>query len=281
MKRLLCILFASPIALLAQLEIIPVSELRAVFAGDRAISVTFHNPTAKPASINVQTQLWQVSSATEMLAGEFGPWKRLEVLAGQTILETVAVTLPLVRAETLFQLRFCDAENKEIDRVSIHVFPDNLLKQLALLVDQDGLGVLDPDNVLKPLLRRSKVAFKDIEEGGGFSEFDGKLAIVGPFRPKDSMPENLRKRIDARTIGSIVWIQPSNPSADPLLPLYLVRQGEATVAIVQNHIVSNLATSPRAQLNLIRCARLALSPELLGLPDGKQLPGADRRRHEE
>jgi len=73
----------------------------AVFGnGSRAIWAKFHNPTAQPAEINLRFRLFQASASTMMPVGEPKTWKTITLLAGQTVLESLTVELPQVRAET-------------------------------------------------------------------------------------------------------------------------------------------------------------------------------------
>ena len=78
----------------AQLQALPDKERQRVFAGEgRRITVLFHNPSDSPVDADLRTRLYQASSATAMPLGE-APWKKLEVLPGQTVLESATLTLP-------------------------------------------------------------------------------------------------------------------------------------------------------------------------------------------
>jgi hypothetical protein len=256
--------------LFAQLEIIPAQETPLVFSGKQTLEVIFKNPADKTNASELRTRLYQASSATLLPMGESEPWKHLQVLAGQTVIENLAVNFPAVRAITEFRVRF-SADEKQIADVKIQVVPDDLLKQLSALADKSPIGVLDPNHQLKPLLEKNKVEFHDLEKDTGFDGFQGKLVIVGPFRSKDSVPENLGKRIAAKREKplAIVWIQPPDAKSNPLLPVYLMRENETAIVIVQNDVVAKLAESPKSQLNLLRAAQLALHPESIRLPENQ------------
>ncbi|MEO7298745.1 MAG: hypothetical protein ABI042_09240 [Verrucomicrobiota bacterium] len=271
MKRLLFILFFLPGALWAQLEIIPAKETPLVFGGKtQVIEFIFKNPTDKAITADLRLQLFQASSATLLPIADAKPWKQLQVLPRQTVIENLPVEIPTVRAITEFRVRFSEDE-KPIADLKVRVAPEDLLKQLFALTEKTPTGILDPDNQLKPLLKKCKVEFHDLEKDSGFDGFQGKLAIIGPFRSKDSVPENLKKRVSAKREKSlaIVWIQPPEMKADTLLPIYFVRENENAIVIVRNEVVANLAESPQSQLNLIRATQLALHPESLQLPENE------------
>jgi len=132
-----------------------------------------------------------------------------------------------------------------------------------------ALGVFDPADRLKPLLKNAGVAFFDFELSG-FDNFEPLLAIIGPFEAKGQMREGLAVPIKAlaRKGTAVVWLQPPTERRDQLKPsFYAVSEGEGTVVVVQAGLVSNLADDPQAQLNLIQLCRQALRPEAPRLPD--------------
>lgn len=263
---LFCIL--CPLLAHAGLEVIPSKEMVSVFSGPQQIPVLWRNATDKNVKVSLQTRLFQASSATVMPVAAAAPWKTMEVLAGQTVLENVPVTLPAVRTTTTFELRFLDEAATESGKIQIRAYPDGMLKELAGLDETNSFAVLDPDNLLKPELSKCNVSFEDLEENAGFDSFAGRLAIIGPFSNKDSVPDNLKKRIQNQSTKrrAIVWIQPPS-TGECVLPVYIVREGDTTIVVVCDRFVANLAGSPQAQHNLLYCAQLALNPGSLQLPN--------------
>ena len=61
-----------------------------------------------------------------------------------------------MKAETKFLVQWLEDSNSVIGRTEVLVYPTNLLHELKLLVDEseDNLGVLDPQNQLKPALKQ-------------------------------------------------------------------------------------------------------------------------------
>jgi hypothetical protein len=251
-----------------QLQIVPDPSAQAVFAGERRpVRVTVQNPDGKTADVDFRIRLHQTSSATTILMGET-PWKKLQVLPGQTVLELAPVTFPAVKAETRFLIQWLDGASQVIGKTDVMVYPPDLLKELKPLCGDEPLGVFDPQNLLKPSLKTAGVEISDLEDAG-FEDFHGKLAILGPFQSKAPLRESLPGQVKALAGKgvAVVWLQPPPEKRDPSKPsFYTVPESKAAVVVVQADQVAGPSENPRAQLNLIHFARLALHPEPLRLP---------------
>ena len=265
MKIWLAILLAAcPISLRAQLEWVLEDAPQVVFAGEaRKIRVAFSNPTDKTVEVQIRTRLFQSSSATAMPLGQAQPWKKVQVLAGQTIIESATLSFPAVKVGTRFLVHWLDERGKVLGPTEITVHPPGLLKELKALAGERSLGVFDPRDQLKPLLKQLMVDFEDLEQTG-WENFSGRLAIVGPLTPQDQSPTDLASRIKsaAKAGRAVVWMQlPSRPPTDLELPAYLIREGDGTVVVARSKTFSELAENPRGQLILVHLASLALKPE--------------------
>jgi hypothetical protein len=252
----------------AQFKVLPDDEPQRVFAGEsRAVSVRFHNPGAITVEADLRIQLYQTSTSTAAPLGDT-PWKRLQVLPGQTVLESAKLAFPDVKAETRFLVRWLAETNSLLGTTEVLVYPTRLLAEPKSLADAEALGVFDPGDQLKPSLRLAKVAFTDLEDAG-IATFRGRLAIVGPFSTKTDLPFDLAQRVAemARKGVAAVWLQPPPGPREKLQPsFYSVPLGTNAVVIAQAGLVANLADSPRAQLNLLHLCRVALYPEPPRLP---------------
>lgn len=136
------------------------------------------------------------------------------------------------------------------------------------MAGEEALGVFDPQNQLKPLLKNLKLAFTDLENSD-LENFSGKLAIIGPFASKAQMRDGLAKQIQAlaKKGTAIVWLQPPPGKRDKLAPsFYSVSDSTNAVVIVQPELMSHLPENPQAQLNLIYFCKLALHPQPAVLP---------------
>lgn len=240
--------------------------------GERVITATFENlgETAVQAGMNLQ--LVQTSYATAVLLSET-PWKTLKVLPGQTVLESVRLDFPEVRAETPFAIRWLESTNRVVGVSQVQAYPTNLLQELSALVGEDGrLGLFDPADQLKPILRSLRVEFEDLENSG-VAGFRGQLAILGPFESKSDMPGDLVRRVQEMASKGVptVWMQPPPGPRDKLQPSFVtVPVDEGTVVLMQHNLIPDLAANPQSQLNLIHCCRLAVRPEPARLPQMRE-----------
>ena len=286
------------------LAVVRDGEPTRVFAGAaRQIAVVWQHTGDAAVTADVRMRLIQTSSATAVTIGEW-PWKKLQVLPGQTVLEKASLDFPEVKAETRFVIKWLDgssgtgvppvrssngtekdpahgASPEQIRKMPVPllgttevlVYPTNLLAELKTLAGEEQLlGVFDPDNVLKPLLKAVGIEFADLEDTG-IADFRGKLAIIGPFATREQMPGDLTERIEklARKGAGAVWLQPPPRPREKLQPSFrTVTIGEGTVIVAQPQLIANLADNPPAQLNLLHFCRLARVPEPSRLPNLNQ-----------
>lgn len=258
----------------ARLQLLPDREPQRVFAGDaRKVTVVWHNAGDQSAGADVRTRLYQASSATAAPLSE-KPWKKIEILPGQTVLESAPMDFPAVNAETHFLIQWLEGTNHVIGKTEVLVYPTNLLSELKPLLGEENLGVLDPNNELKPLLKQNHVEFSDLGEAA-LEDFRGKLAIIGPFSTKAQMREGLAQTIQkiARQGAAVVWLQPPTAPKDQIKPsFYIVPEGKGLVVVVQADLVARLPENPKSQLNLVYFCKLALNPTPFSLPDLKIQP---------
>jgi hypothetical protein len=136
------------------------------------------------------------------------------------------------------------------------------------MLGEQPLGVFDPQNQLRPLLKDAGIEIVDLEDSG-LGDFSGKLAIIGPFQTRAQMREGLAGQIMrmADKGVAVVWLPPSGPRREGIMPsFYTVLEGKGAVVVVEPGMVRDLPQNPRAQLNLIRFAELATHPEPSRLP---------------
>lgn len=262
------LLWGGPVQLYGQLQVLPTDEPQQVFAGnDRALRVTLRNPGSAPVEAAIRLRLYQASSATAVLVTDT-PWKQLQVLPQQTVVEVATVDFPLVRAETRFLVQWIDTHSNVLGLTEVLVYPPDLLKALHGLANGECLGLFDPAEQLKPLLKAANLDFQDLEESG-LKAFAGKLAIVGPFASQSEVPEDLPGRIQglSRKGTGVVWLVPPQARGDQSQPSFCtVFEGHGVVVVAQAALVLPLADRPQAQLNLLQLARLALHAEPARLP---------------
>lgn len=263
-----------PLPASCQLELLPNSDIPAVFAGTaRPIPVVWRNPGATPTSVEIRTRQFQATSATAVQVQE-SVWKNLEVLPGQTVLESARLDFPSVKAETKFVVQWLAGTNRVLGSTEVLVYPTNLLADLKRIVEPGTLGVLDPAGRIKPRLKQNGVEFSDLGERS-LEGFAGRLAILGPFESKAQLPEDIAARCKtvAQNGASVVWIGTPALRRDQLKPsFYAVPVGTNTVVVAQASLLPNLSDNPQSQQKLLQLCRLALSPEPFTLPESENKP---------
>ncbi len=252
----------------AQLCVVLEHSPHSVFGGtNQTVAVQFRNAGGELLECDLRMVLLQTSSATAARDAE-RTWKKLRVLPGQTVLETAVVPLPPVQGETRFLIQWVEGVTNVIGRTEVWVYPTNMLNQLRTLVGDEALGVLDPTDALKPLLRAQAVDFVNLAETGT-DKFRGKLAVLGPFETKTQIRAGLRE--DVRALAkrgvAVVWLLPPPEKHAPLKPsFYAVTSTGGAVVVAAHDLVAQLAQRPEAQLSLLRLAEEALHPTPLDLP---------------
>ncbi len=236
----------------------------------RPVSATFHNPAATNSECELRSRIFQASSATAVLISE-NPGKRLQIPADETVLTSTTLNFPAVKAETKFLVQWLENTGRVIGTTRVLVYPTNLLESLQPLLCETNFGVLDPNNQLKPLLKQNGVEFLDLGETA-LEDFQGRLAIIGPYRSRDQVREGLTQAIRqmAKNGAVVVWMQPpAAPEAkDGIKPsFYVVPEGKGAVMVVQPGLVADLAGNPQSQLNLIWFCQWALNPQPEMLPE--------------
>lgn len=258
-----------PGLVLGQLSIATnVEPLRVFFGQARNVPVNIHNAAGQSFAGEIRTRIFQTSSATAIRVGETS-WKQFQALPGQTVVESAPLDFPPVKADTKFLVQWVDNTNHIIGETAVWVYPTNLLAGLKPLAGGQPLGIFDPQNQLKPLLKNLNIDFVNLENSD-LENFLGKLAIIGPFQSKTQMREGLANQIKAlaKKSAAIVWFQPPLAIRDKLLPsFYSVPESQTAVVVVQPDLVMDLADNPQAQLNLVYFCKLALHPQPPVLPD--------------
>src|SRR6266404_2970269 len=136
-----------------QLQILPEQNGQSLFTGEgRRLRVTIHNSEDKVIEAEIHIRLHQASSASSVPLGET-PWKKMQILGGQTVLESATLNFPAVKAETSFLVQWVEARNKVIGTTEVLVYPPDLLKDLKPLTGDEPIGLFDPWTQLKPLLK--------------------------------------------------------------------------------------------------------------------------------
>ena len=269
MTRLgIVLVFLGCLAVRAQLTWVPDDAMQLVFAGQsQRFQAVFSNATSQSVSVTIHARLSQASSATTIVLqnASINPFP---IGPGQTVIESVVLTIPRVKAATRFLLQWADDRNRVLGTTDIMGYPDDLLQPLKSLAGNEPLTVYDPQRQLMPLLKKANVEFADLAD----ENRDGstaKLALIMPSGPKESAPAWLADKMVAwaKAGTAVVWIEPPSANLPAIEPsAYPVRLGAGTVVVAQARTVANLAEKPLSQLNLVRLAEWATNPNAFGPP---------------
>jgi hypothetical protein len=257
----------------AEFECLPEPVPQTIFAGmPQKIKATFRNTGEKPVEIDLRTRLFQVSSATMMPLGNPQSWKKLQVLPGQTVIETASFEVPVIKTQTRFQIHWLDEKGSKMGRTDLMAYPEDMLKQLKTLAGEKPLGIMDPSNQLKPILEKLKIEFAELNQEK-FDSFDGKL-MIAVFTSKDQLPsaEDMKKLLARVKQGvSTVWVAPESSLAKTSHHLvHSFQLGTASFVVAHPNTISNLSTSAASQLNLLDFAEKALKIDAFSLLENSQ-----------
>jgi hypothetical protein len=263
----LCCLFS--ICLLAlssaargQLEPSGEAELQPVFADvPQEVSVVFRNGTASRQVLSIAIRIFQMSSSTLMPIDKAHPWKEIEILPGQTVLESAVVRLPPVKVATYFQIQWLGDDGQVLSKSRLFAVPKDIARSLSTITSNATTGLLDPENRIKPLFKEQNIDFEDLIDEDGLARFKGRLAIL--FLPPDQgrskeLAELIARKSHAGT--AIIATGLEEPSMSGIV-VRLIRPGDGGVLLADSALFKNLTTSARSQLNLIRFATLMLNPQ--------------------
>jgi hypothetical protein len=257
----------------AEIKIVPlkVGSLFA-FPGADAIEVVVSNSGSALFTDDIQTRVYQGSSATMMPIAPAKTWKKIEVAPGKRLIESVGVDYPSVTSATTFQVQFLDGAKKVVGKVGVQVLPADVLKQLSTLNGNKPVGIYDPENQLKPVLSRLHVDFDDLQNDPAFDAFHGKFLIAGPFSSLDKVNESLRARVSAKLKQScsVVWLLP--PQLQAPFGSVCLSEENASEVVLHDVAFKELAHSASAQFNLLRSVHFALDPQKLSLSRNRPTP---------
>ena len=206
-------------------------EPQIIFAGrEQTVRVSFPDKDGERSF-----RLWQATAATLVPVGE-----PKTVPTTRTVVETLPVTVPEVRAATRFVI-----EVGGVKTVVLAV-PADVLKGLSRLSDKDEqpLGVFDPDAKLRPALKQAGVEYVDFEA----EPRDCRFVIA--WTKDEILPASVSRRVKAGM--ALVWVRPHR-----LAGVLITRWEAGHVVVVPPAPIETAAM----QFNLVRYAELALTPD--------------------
>jgi hypothetical protein len=245
----------------------PDSPQQVFGGGARTLRVLVANASTQGIEMPCHIKLVQTSAYTAAGLAE-QKWKTLSVASGQTLLETLAVEFPEVKAPVRFIVQLCDDKKVVHGWLEVLVYPQDLLAQLKALTGNQPIGIYDPTGQLFQLVKQLQVDYVDLSETG-WDRFTGRLVVIIGMMSHRSGNDAIGNRIRAlakRGVG-VVWYQ--SAPFDPLRPqadFFLVRVETGMVVVARNELAHGLEEKPESQVTLLHLARLATQTETLNLP---------------
>src|SRR5580692_3272463 len=98
----------------AQLELVAGAQPESVFSGaHRTVPLVFRNDGSRSFDHEIRARVFQTETSVALLLRQVS-WKKLQVLPGQTVLESAQLDFPVVAAETKFLIQWLDETNHVI-----------------------------------------------------------------------------------------------------------------------------------------------------------------------
>lgn len=222
----------------------------AVFSGGvREIQLLLKN--GGPArSVELEYRVFQLAGAVAAPLGGRVAWKSLPLNAGQTVLETVSVSLPEVKAETRFAIKIFQANGAgEIGAVTFLGYPTNLLAQLKEPLRSRDLALFDEKDLFAPALTKAGIQFTRVRNLTDPILADKPIVLVSTSAIPDGDLADLSKIADVIFyLGTV---------ADRL-PVEETSRNKAFIVRTEGQFMEDFDSSPHAQKMLIVALRSAL-----------------------
>ncbi|MEW6303293.1 MAG: hypothetical protein AB1705_07475 [Verrucomicrobiota bacterium] len=269
MNRWAVILIAAwPLGARGELEWLP-QPTPVVFAGvPQAVPSIIRNRADIAVRQEIRGRVTQLSSSTQMPLPLVEPRKRIEVLPGQTVIETVTVTLPSVNANTRFRIHWMDEAGRWLGASEVIGCPDNTLEQLKAAGAAQTIHLHDPEGVFEPLFAQGKVRHETLRSRADVDAVKHGLVLIAPFemgaRDREDFATKLAKKAGEAGVA-VVWFRAPDHRLTIPAPVWLASHGAGTLVVAPGLLVADLKDSAAAQVNLIQCVELALKPARFGL----------------
>jgi len=250
----------------AQLEFPPESAAAIVFGGEpQTVSVRVHSRAAidpvvtnsERKDVAVRFRLFQESSGVAVPLGPAQPWKRLSILPGQTLLETVSVEFPPVKRATDGLVRWETEEGQGLGSTRVRLVPTNLVAELKPLTSGGPMGVVNASTAMTGLFEGAGLAVEDLTDLPQRQE--AHVIVVMPGELVETQPALLARRIRSwvESGRTVLWFK-SDPSAWTST-LAERRPGQGSLVTVDAGMVERLDTA-EAQWRLVNLVRWACRP---------------------
>lgn len=243
-------------AAIPEVQVICSSSPCVVFAEKpQKIPVTLHNSGMHSAK-EYRVRIFQRAAGIVAPMGSAQPWKRIELLEGQTAIEELSITLPAVREITRFDLLFFDESGQSLGNVNVVGCPMKWLSKIGDFAGGREVGLWDPEARLKPSLDAATVPTHPFESIDDVASFSGPLVICGLFADDNSLLDRAVDRmreLSSRGVAVVILLPiESYPTAHTLI----YKRANMVIAPAAPFLAMN--TSPSAHMDLVSIVRAVL-----------------------
>lgn len=247
-------------------QVLPGAEPVCVFAGENVtVPLKLRNSGTNSEAVDLHVKISQVATGIVMPIGTRSV-KAITILAGQTLLENAPLELPDVKAETTFVLQWLRGTNVVIGLTKVAVSPRGALAELGRLSAGKPIALLDPDNLVREVLKAAGLETVDLDPEQS-SSVGASLAIICSGNSKPASARNLARCAQslAKDEVGVIWICPPGSNSQALAPSIEVKRGsgESALVLADRALLADFSQSPCAQKRLLQLARIALGKATL------------------
>lgn len=223
-----------------------------VFASDKvAIPVLISNK-AEAAKPVFEYRVYQLATGVAAPLGDKTAWKEIPLNAGQTVLETLMISIPEPKAPTTFAIKISEAgATKEAGTLKLEVYPKNFLAELKAPLKDFELVLFDDKDQFAKALETAGLEVARLKNLSDPILPDKPAFLFAATTPSDGELADLSK------VARVIVCFTDGKNADRL-PIEGLTKGRAFIVQIERELLKDFAESPTAQLNFMRAARYAL-----------------------
>jgi hypothetical protein len=225
-----------------------------IFLGEnRSIGLVITN-RAEEAKVSLDYRIFQLATGIGAPLGPRALWKEIPLHAGQTILESLKITIPKLKAPTKFALKlFETGQGKEITTLTFNAYPTDLLSQLKETLKDHQLALFDEMQIFAPALEKAGVEFLKVKNLSDPILADKPVFLIVAANPEAGEIADLSKV----TVAIIQFASEGRDALDQL-PIEGHPKNKAYVVECDPSLFRDFAQAPESQINLIRAVQYAL-----------------------
>jgi hypothetical protein len=224
-----------------------------VFASDKvSIPVLISNKgeVAKP---TFEHRLYQLATGVAAPLGDKTTWKEIPLNPGQTVLETLTLSLPDTKAPTSFAIKVSETgAAKDAGTLKIEVYPKDFLAELKGPLKDFDLVIFDEKDQFTKAFETAGLEITRLKNLSDPILADKPAFLFAAAIPTDGELADLSK------VARVIICFAHAGKVVDRLPIEGSHKGRAFILRMERDLLKDFAESPTAQINFMRAARYAL-----------------------